>query len=251
MSNLFSRALALQDQLRAWRRHFHQHPELAFQEEQTARYVAEVLAGLGVRVREQVGRTGVVGEIGAGEPVIALRADMDALPIQEANDVPYASCNTGVMHACGHDAHTAWLLGAAALLAAEPPARGRVRFLFQPSEENRDAEGKSGARRMIEDGAMDGVEAVFGLHVDSSLAVGKLHTRPGPFMAAVDPFTGTVHGVAAHGAYPHKGVDPIAITAQVLNALYAIPSRRISPLEPCVVTLGSVRPTTLSPVRSR
>jgi IAA-amino acid hydrolase len=240
LSLLFPRARALQDRLRTWRRHLHQHPELAFQEVQTARYVAEVLTELGVRVRTGVGRTGVVGEIGAGEPVVALRADMDALPIQEANETPYASCVPGVMHACGHDAHTAWLLGAAALLAAEPPPQGRVRFLFQPSEENRDAEGKSGARRMIEDGAMEGVEAVFGLHVDAGLEVGKLHTRPGPFMAAVDPFTGTVHGVAAHGAYPQKGVDPIAITAQVLNALYAIPSRRISPLEPCVVTLGSV-----------
>jgi len=240
IKNLLSRALALQDRLRAWRRHFHQYPELGFAETQTARYVADVLTELGVRVREGVGRTGVVGEIGVGDPVVALRADMDALPIQEANDVPYASCVPGVMHACGHDAHTAWLLGAAALLAAEPPPHGRVRFLFQPCEENRDAEGKSGARRMIDDGAMEGVEAVFGLHVDAGLAVGKLHTRPGPFMAAVDPFVGTVHGVAAHGAYPHKGVDPIAITAQVLNALYAIPSRRISPLAPCVVTIGSV-----------
>lgn len=240
IQNLLPRALALHDRLRAWRRHLHQYPEVAFQEEQTARYVAEALTSLGLRVRSGVGRTGVVGEIGAGEPVVALRADMDALPIQEANDVPYASRIPGVMHACGHDAHTAWLLGAAALLAAAPPPHGRVRFLFQPSEENRDAEGKSGARRMIEDGAMAGVEAVFGLHVDAGLAVGNLHTRAGPFMAAVDPFTGTVHGVGAHGAYPHKGVDPIAITAQVLNALYAIPSRRISPLEPCVVTIGSV-----------
>ncbi len=239
-SPLLSRALALQDRLRTWRRHLHRHPELYFQEEQTARYVADALAGLGVRRRTGVGRTGVVGEVGAGEPIVALRADMDALPIQEANDVPYASCVPGVMHACGHDAHTAWLLGAAALLAAEPPARGTVRFLFQPSEENRDAEGRSGARRMIEDGAMEGVEAVFGLHVDATLEVGRLHTRAGPFMAAVDPFDGTIHGVAAHGAYPHKGVDPIAIAAQVLGALYAIPSRRISPVEPCVVTVGSI-----------
>jgi amidohydrolase len=240
VQSLSPRAFALQEQLRTWRRYLHQHPELAFQEEKTARYVADVLAGLGWRVREHVGRTGVVGEMGAGEPIVALRADMDALPIQEQNDVPYASTVPGVMHACGHDAHVAWLLGAATLLTAAPPARGRVRLLFQPSEENRDAENKSGAQRMIEDGAMTGVEAVFGLHVDARLDPGRLHTRPGPFMAAVDPFDGTVRGVAAHGAYPHEGVDPIAITAQVLNALYAIPSRRISPLEPCVVTVGSV-----------
>lgn len=240
MSDFFSRALALQEQLRAWRRHLHRHPELYFQEEQTARYVADVLASLGLRVRERVGRTGVVGEIGAGEPIVALRADMDALPIQETNEVPYASCVPGVMHACGHDAHTAWLLGAAALLSADPPPRGRVRFLFQPSEENRDAEGQSGAQRMIEDGAMEGVEAVFGLHVDATLEVGRMHTRSGPFMAAVDPFEGTIYGVAAHGAYPHKGIDPIAIGAQVLGALYAIPSRRVSSVEPCVVTVGSI-----------
>jgi amidohydrolase len=234
------RAQARQEQMRAWRRHLHQFPELAFQEEKTAQYVAAALREMGLRVQEHVGHTGVVGEIGTGEPLLALRADMDALPIQEQNDVPYASGNAGVMHACGHDAHMAWLLGAAALLAEEPPSRGRVRLLFQPSEEDRDAEGKSGARRMIEDGAMASVEAVFGLHVDAGLPVGQLHTRPGPFMAAVDPFQATIRGVAAHGAYPHKGVDPIAISAQVLNALYAIPSRRIPPLEPCVVTVGTI-----------
>ncbi len=240
MDDLLSQAHALLGRMRGWRRHLHQLPELAFEERETAAYVAGVLRELGYQVREGVGRTGVVAEIGRGEPLVALRADMDALPIQEQNEVPYASRVPGVMHACGHDAHMAWLLGAAQLLAAEPPPRGRVRLLFQPSEENRDAEGKSGAARMIEDGAMEGVEVVFGLHVDAGLDVGKLHTRPGPFMAAVDPFVATVRGVSAHGAYPHKGIDPIAITAQVLNAIYAIPSRRISPLEPCVVTPGSV-----------
>jgi len=240
LNGLLQRAQVLEEQLRAWRRHFHQNPELAFQEEGTARYLVETLSGLGLRVRDQVGRTGVVGEIGQGDRVVALRADMDALPIQEENEVLYASRTRGAMHACGHDAHMAMLLGAAALLAEKPPAGGRVRFLFQPSEEAVDAEGMSGARRMIEDGAMAGVEAVFGLHVDARLPLGQMRTRPGPFMAAVDPFTATVRGISAHGARPHEGVDPIAIAAQVLNALYAIPSRRISPLEPCIVSVGTI-----------
>lgn len=240
MDDVLGRALALQEQLRTWRRHLHRFPELYFQEVKTARFIADILSGLGCRVCEGVGRTGVVGEIGSGGPILALRADMDALPIQEESDVPYASAVPGVMHACGHDVHMAWLLGAAALLSQEPPRRGQVRFLFQPSEENRDAEGKSGAQRMIEDGAMEGVAAVFGLHVDAGLPLGILHTRAGPYMAAVDPFKATVKGVSAHGAYPHKGVDPIAISAQVLSTLYAIPSRRISPLAPCVVTVGTI-----------
>lgn len=240
MDDWLLRAQALQESLRTWRRHLHRYPELAFQEVGTARFIAEILAGLGLRARQGVGRTGVVAEIGEGTPIVALRADMDALPIQEENDVPYASVAPGVMHACGHDVHVAWLLGAAALLAQNPPSHGRVRLLFQPSEEDRDAENKSGARRMIEDGAMEGVEAIFGLHVDASVPLGLLRTRAGPFLAAVDPFSATVRGVAAHGSRPHQGIDPIAISAQVLNALYAIPSRRISPLAPCVVTVGTI-----------
>lgn len=241
MNDQRSRAEALQEQLRNWRRHFHRHPELSFQEDETAGYVAAALRDLGYRVREGVGRTGVVGELGQDEPVVALRADMDALPIEEENDVVYASTVPGVMHACGHDAHVAMLLGTATLLAEQPPPRGRVRLLFQPSEEHVDEEGKSGAMRMVEDGAMAGVEAVFGLHVDARLPVGQLRTRAGPFMAATHPFFSILKGVSAHGAYPHQGVDPIAIAAQVLNALYAIPSRRIAPTESCVVSVGLVR----------
>lgn len=240
MDDLLQRSRAREEQLKAWRRHFHQYPELAFQEHKTARFVAQALAEMGFRVQEQVGRTGVVGELGQGQPVVALRADMDALPIQEQSEQPFASRVPGVMHACGHDAHVAMLLGAAALLAERPPTRGRVRLLFQPSEEDVDDEAKSGAMRMVDDGAMEGVEAVFGLHVDARTPVGQLCTRPGPFMAAANPFFATVHGVSAHGAYPHHGVDTIAIAAQIANALYAIPSRRISPLEQCVVSLGSI-----------
>ncbi len=240
MQELLVRAQGLEEMLRGWRRHFHRYPELAFQEWETGRVVARWLREFGLRVQEAVGLTGVVAELGEGGPVVALRADMDALPIQEDSDLPYASSVPGVMHACGHDAHMAMLLGAACLLAQEPPRRGRVRFLFQPSEESVDAEGKSGARRMIEAGAMEEVEAVFALHVDANRPVGELRTRAGPFMAAVDPFWAQVRGKTSHGARPHEGVDPIAIVAQVLNVLYAIPSRRISPLEPCIVSVGAL-----------
>ncbi|MBN1485467.1 MAG: amidohydrolase [Chloroflexia bacterium] len=238
---MLSRAQAIEEQLRLWRRHFHRYPELAFQEKKTAYYIAQALREMGLTAQEGVGFTGVVAEIGQGEPIVALRADMDALPMQEANEEPYASQVPAVMHACGHDAHMAMLLGAAALLSQQPPAQGRVRLLFQPSEERVDEEGKSGAMRMVEDGAMEGVQAVFGLHVDADLPVGKLRTRSGPFMAAVDPFFGAVHGVSTHAARPHQGIDPIAIASQVLNTLYAIPSRRISPIEPCIVSVGLVR----------
>jgi IAA-amino acid hydrolase len=241
MHNVMKRAWALEERLRSWRRYLHQYPELSFRETKTAAYVAEVLEGLGLDARRGVGRTGVVAEIGRGEPIVALRADMDALPIQEENEVPYASKTPGVMHACGHDAHTAALLGAATLLFDRAPAKGRVRLLFQPSEEAADSDGMSGAMRMIEDGAMAGVEAVFGLHVDSALPAGSVATRAGPFNAAVDPFYGTVQGMSAHGARPDEGIDPVAIAGQVLSTLYAIPSRRINPLDASVVSVGVIQ----------
>ncbi|MGC8838657.1 MAG: M20 metallopeptidase family protein [Anaerolineae bacterium] len=241
MEGLWQRAQALQEPLREIRRRVHQHPELGFQEVETARLVAEHLRRLGLGVREGVGRTGVVGTLGSGQPCIALRADMDALPIQEANEVPYASRRPGVMHACGHDAHVACLLGAAMLLAEAPPSRGQVRFLFQPCEEGGDAEGKSGAVRMVEDGAMEGVEAVVGLHVTSELERGQVGFRAGPLMAAADRFVATIRGRAAHAAYPHRGVDAIVLAAQVVLALQTVVSRRLSPLDPGVITVGVIR----------
>ena len=170
---MLERARGIEDQLVSWRREIHMYPEVGFQETRTAGFVADELESLGYRVQTGVGRTGVVGERGEGHPVVAIRADMDALPIQEENEVSYASRTPGVMHACGHDAHTAIALGVATLLAQET-FPGTVRLLFQPAEEVEDEEGLSGAPRMAQDGAMDGVDAVMALHVDSGAPVGEI-----------------------------------------------------------------------------
>jgi amidohydrolase len=236
---MLEKARAIQDQLVAWRRDFHMHPELGFHEIRTSGRVAETAEDLGCRVRRGVGRTGVIAELGEGKPVIALRADMDALPLQEANPVPYASQNPGVMHACGHDSHTAMLLGTAALLAKEE-FHGKVRFLFQPSEEVGDGEGISGAPRMIADGAMEGVNMVIGLHVDPSTPVGDILIEAGPASGGVDSWFGTVIGKGGHGARPHATVDPFYITAHIIFAINAIPSRRLSAFDPAVVSIGSL-----------
>ena len=214
-------------------------PELGFQETRTAARVAQEMESLGYRVRTGVGRTGVVAELGQGQPIVAIRADMDALPIQEANDVPYASRVPGVMHACGHDAHTAIGLGVATLLAQET-FPGTVRFLFQPAEEVGDEEGISGAPRMVEDGAMEGVDAVLALHVDGSVPVGDITIDAGPASAGVDTFYATIIGRGGHGALPHRVVDPIYIAAQVIMALHGIVSRRLHPTDPAVISIGSI-----------
>lgn len=236
---MLDRARAIAPDLIAWRRDFHRNPELGFKERRTAQYVAKVLEDLGCRVRSGVGRTGVVAELGEGGRLIALRADMDALPIQEANAVPYASQNPGVMHACGHDAHTAMLLGAARLLAQETMP-GRIRFFFQPAEEVADEEGLSGAPRMIQDGAMDSVEAVLALHVDASTAVGDVEVDEGPNSAGVDTFYASIIGKGGHGASPHKVIDPIYLASHVILGLHGIVSRHIHPFEPAVVSVGSI-----------
>jgi len=236
---MLKRAREIEHQLSIWRREFHMHPELGFQETHTAARVAEVLESLGYRVRTGVGRTGVVGERGQGSPIIAIRADMDALPLQEANDVPYASQVPGVMHACGHDAHTAIALGIATLLAQET-LPGTLRFLFQPAEEVGDEEGVSGAPRMVEDGAMEGVDTVLALHVDGDIPVGDITLDAGPSSGGVDTFYGTIIGRGGHGAYPHEVVDPIYIAGHVILALHGIVSRRLHPFDPAVVSIGSI-----------
>ncbi|GAB4400215.1 MAG: M20 family metallopeptidase [Anaerolineales bacterium] len=242
---MLSNANAILPRLVEIRRRLHQYPELGFQEHQTADYIAGLLASLGLKPRTGVGKTGVVADMGAGRPIVALRADMDALPIQEENDVPYASRNPGVMHACGHDAHMACLVGAAMLLK-EHTLPGTVRLIFQPSEEGQDEEGQSGAMRMAAEGVMDGVSAVFGMHVDDEAYAGTAGVRPGPVMAAADAFRIVVQGQGSHGAYPHKGVDPILLAAQVVVALNHVVARRISPLDSGVISIGSIHGGTKS-----
>jgi len=241
VQEIVNRAEEIEADIIAWRRDFHAHPELGFQEFRTARIVAETLTELGLEVVTGVGKTGVMAVIGEGTPVIGIRADMDALPIVEANEVEYVSQSPGVMHACGHDSHTAMLLGVARILATMPDRPpGQIRLFFQPCEETTDAEGKSGAQRMVEEGALDGVDHVIALHVASDLPAGKIIANAGPLTAAVDDFNATIIGKGCHGAHPDEGIDPIYLAAQVLNALHGIRARRINPIHPAVVTIGTI-----------
>ncbi|MEJ2751698.1 MAG: amidohydrolase, partial [Chloroflexota bacterium] len=244
--DLLSRAQELAPELTRIRREIHRNPELGFQEFQTAALVADTLNEIGqIEVRTGIGITGVIGDMGNNDgPTIAIRADMDALPIHEENDVPYRSQIDGIMHACGHDAHTAMLLGAAHLLRQdmmENKWQGNVRFLFQPSEEAFDENGISGATAMIGDGALEGVDAVIALHVWSESPSGEVYLRDGMSLASVDTFDAWIRGDGGHGAYPHTGSDPIAMLVPILGAIYAIPSRRINPLSPVVVSVGQVK----------
>ena len=238
-SSMLHKAEGIGDELVRLRRAIHRHPELGFQEVKTAALVAETLESLGIRVKRGIGKTGVVGYLGEGPPTIGLRADMDALPIEELNEVSYASEVAGVMHACGHDAHVAMLLGVAMLLSRED-LPGQVRFLFQPSEEAPDEEGKSGAARLVEEGAMEGVDGLLGLHVDAEAPTGTIRVSPGPSLAAADRFEAIIKGKGTHGAMPHRGVDPIFIAGQVIGAVQAIAAQRIDPIEEVVVTIGAI-----------
>jgi amidohydrolase len=238
---MLANAQALKPRLVELRRAIHRNPELGFDVFQTAELVTRTLGELGVECQTGVGKTGVVGYLGDGEgPIVAIRADMDALPIHEINQVEYKSQNPGKMHACGHDAHTAMLLGVAMLLAKEK-VPGQIRLIFQPSEEAADGEGISGAPRMIDDGAMKGVEAVIALHVDGTLDAGKISVDVGKVSGAVDSFRAHIIGRGGHGAHPNQANDPIWLATQVLNAMYAVPSRRIDPFQPSVLSLGVVR----------
>ena len=247
------RTIAVMPKVIAWRRDLHEHPELSTHEVRTSKIVADHLRALGIEVRENVAGTGVVGTLRGGKPgpVVALRADMDALPVTEEVDLPFKSTVTstfagqtvGVMHACGHDAHTAMLMGAAEVLAgmrAQLP--GPVRFIFQPAEEGAPKGVQSGAKEMVAQGAMENptVNAVFGLHVWPEDA-GKVSYKAGAMMSASDQLTIVVHGRQTHGAVPWKGVDPIVVTSQIVSALQTITARQTDILlAPAIVTIGTI-----------
>lgn len=225
------------------RREIHRFPELGFQEVKTSQLICKTLGELGINYQKGVARTGVVAEIKRGQgKTVALRADMDALPITEQSGLPYASEHPGVMHACGHDAHTAMLLGAARLLQNEK-FTGTVRLLFQPSEENNlgDTDGFSGAKRMIAEGVLQGVDYALGLHQAPMIPTGTISLRGGPVLAAADRFEITVHGRAAHaGVNPEAGIDAVVIAAELVTLLQTIVSRNTPASDRAVVSIGSI-----------
>ena len=226
------------DELTAWRRHLHSYPELAYEEVRTAEFVAEKLESWGLRVHSGLARTGVVGTLERGNGRrIGLRADMDALPIHETNTFEHRSRLEGRMHACGHDGHTAMLLGAARYLAERGRFAGTIQFIFQPAEE-----AAGGARVMIEEGLFDRfpVDAVFGMHNWPGLEVGRFAMRKGPMMASMDCFDLRITGKGTHGALPQHGIDPIAVAAQVVSALQNIVSRNVDPLEAAVISITKI-----------
>ena len=239
MIDFLPRAQALAPQLVDWRRDFQQHPELGFHEVRTAGIVARHLQALGIEIRTGVGKTGVVGIIegAAPGPTVLLRFDMDALPVLEATGLPFASENEGLMHACGHDAHTAIGMGVASLLASTAVLwPGRVKLLFQPAEE-----GLGGALATIRDGVLrdPSPQAAFGVHLWNPYPSGHVYVRAGPLMAAADRFTITITGKGGHGALPHTTVDAVHVAAQAVNALHTIVSRNLPPYEAAVLTIGS------------
>ncbi len=228
----------LQPQLVEWRRRLHQKPELSFKENLTAEFVSQKLQSWGIEHQIGIAKTGIVATIDSGKPgpVLAIRADMDALPIQEENEVDYRSQHNGIMHACGHDGHTAIALGTACYLAKHKHSfSGKVKMIFQPAEE-----GPGGAKPMIEAGVLQNpnVDAIVGLHLWNNLPLGTVGVRSGALMAAVETFDCTILGKGGHGGMPHQTVDAIVVAAQIVNALQSIVSRNIDPIDSAVVTVG-------------
>lgn len=239
--NFLEKAKLIESDIIQWRRKIHANPELGFQEHQTANLVAQTLREMGIEVEVGVGRTGVVARLGNGQGrKIGIRADMDALPVQELVDLDFKSTVAGKMHACGHDAHTAMLLGVARILHDMPDLNGEIRLLFQPSEESWDEQGISGASAMISDMALEELDNVIALHVDSTMPTGKIEVGDGFVMASVDSFYATIKGEGTHGASPHLGIDPIWISAQVINAIQGIRARRLDPTSASVITIGAI-----------
>lgn len=247
-------ALSIEQKVIAWRRDLHQHPELGNNEVRTAGIIAKHLQSLGIEVKTGVAKTGVVGILKGGKPgpVVALRADMDGLPVTERVNLPFASKvktlyngqEVGVMHACGHDTHVAILMGAAEVLASiRKDIPGTVKFIFQPAEEGAPAGEEGGAELMVREGVLENpkVEAIFGLHINSQTPVGDITYRPGGTMAAVNDMKITITGRQAHGAYPWSSIDPIVIASQIINNLQTIVSRNLNVTEnPGVVTIGAI-----------
>lgn len=240
MLDFLTESTAMRDQLVDWRRDLHRHPEMAFEETRTAQIVADTLRQLGLVVQSGIGKTGVVGTlVGAADgPTVLVRCDMDALPISEDNTASYASAVPGVMHACGHDGHTAIGLGVATLLAAvRSRIRGQVRFVFQPAEEIAE-----GANAMIADGVLDAPrpDIALGLHLWNSLPLGQVGITPGPIMAGADIFEIVIRGKGGHGASPHETRDPLLAATQVINALQSVVSRNVDPLDSAVLSVTSM-----------
>jgi len=246
--------LEMKGKIIEWRRYLHMHPELSFHEYHTSTFIAKVLQGIpGIRVERGFGTpNAIVATLSNGKgPTIALRADMDALPITEENMCDYQSMNEGVMHACGHDGHTSILLGVAHVLAERfrnEEVKGTVKFLFQPAEEATDGHGKTGAQYMVEAGALDGVDCVMALHLNPEQLTGKVLVHDGYSMANVDVFQASIYGQGGHGAYPHLTNDPIWLLGPVLQSLHGIVARRVSPLESAVVSIGQIHAGTASNV---
>lgn len=247
-------ALEIEKQVIEWRRYLHQHPELSNREVKTGAYIADVLKSFGIEVKYPVAKTGVLGILKGGQPgpVIAIRADIDGLPVTERNGLEFASkertifngTETGVMHACGHDSHMAILLGTAQILAKNrADLKGTVKFIFQPAEEGAPAGEEGGARLMIKEGVLENpkVDAVFGLHIQSLVPMGTIHYRPGPFMASPGGIRIKVKGKQAHGATPWDGVDPIVVSSEIIAGLQTIVSRQTElTKQPAVLTIGSL-----------
>ncbi|MET0445301.1 MAG: M20 aminoacylase family protein [Pseudorhodoplanes sp.] len=233
----------LHAEMTEWRRDFHAHPEIGFEEERTSEIVAKRLAEWGIEVHRGFGKTGLVGVIrgkhgaAGSNRAIGLRADMDALPMDEGNDFAHRSQNPGRMHACGHDGHTAMLLGAAKYLAETRNFAGTVHLIFQPAEE-----GLAGAKAMMDDGLFERFpcDSIYGIHNSPDMPLGTVKALTGTALAAIDYFTLTLRGRSAHGAHPQQGIDTVAMAAQVINALNAIPSRQIDALESAIISIGQI-----------
>ena len=256
--------LGMADRIRDHRRALHEIPELGFAETETSAYVRRVLDGLGVAYTPGIGGTGIVARIGSGGATaegsgggseaprrlkVAIRADMDGLPIQEVGDKPYRSKHEGKMHACGHDAHSAMLLGIAEYFKSiESSLDGEILLIFQPAEERSDGKGLTGSRHIIDSGLLEGVSAVLGTHVSTDAPAGKFGIIPGPVTASGDMFRATIHGVGGHDAFVHQTIDPIFLATQALNAIYSIRSRKIDPTAAGTLSIGTIEAGTTANV---